>query len=260
MDYARHFRREVTAFEAAARAAVGADAAPPVPSCPGWTMSDLVVHLGKVHRGVAFVIEYGITQPVDVSEGTATLPGDRAGWPTDDGPTHAPVPSNMVDWFAEGADALATLFAERDPADPVWTWSREQTAGFWARMQSIEAAVHRWDAQGAVGEPRPIDPELAADAVVQTFQVMAPARRAWTSAPPGAGERFRFRRTDGPGDWTVTFDGATVAVTDGPGAVEIAGTASDLALFVWRRLPADRLDVTGDAALLDRYFTLVPPT
>ncbi|WP_219466745.1 hypothetical protein [Nonomuraea rhizosphaerae] len=41
--------------------------------------------------------------------------------------------------------------------------------------------------------------------------------------------------------------------------VEVAGTASDLMLFLWRRLPAGRLGVRGDREVLDRYFTLVPP-
>lgn len=257
MDYARHFRREVGQFETAARAAIGR--APLVPSCPGWTMSDLVAHLGQVHRGVAYLVENRITKPPELPEEIMARPGDRTGWPTDDGPTDAPTPVSIVDWFAEGADALATLFERRDPADPVWTWSAEHTVGFWARMQAIEAAVHRWDAEGAVGEAAPVDSELAADTVVQTFQVMAPARRAWKGAPAGEGERFRFRRTDGDGDWTVCFDGDDVLITTGPGDVEIAGTASDLALYLWQRVPADRLDVTGDAAVLDRYFTLVPP-
>lgn len=257
MDYARHFRREVAEFEAAARAAVGK--APLVSSCPGWTMSDLVAHLGQVHRGVAYLVANRITQPPELPEEIMSQPADRTGWPTDDGPTDAPMPVSIVDWFAEGAETLAALFAQREPADPVWTWSAEQTVGFWARMQTIEAAVHRWDAEGAVGEPAPIDAELAADTVVQTFEVMAPARRAWSGAPEGKGERFRFRRTDGDGDWTVLFDGNDVRITTGPADVEIAGTASDLALFLWQRVPADRLDVTGDATLPDRYFTLVPP-
>lgn len=88
----------------------------------------------------------------------------------------------------------------------------------------------------------------------QTFEVMAPARRAWTQAPPGAEERFTFRRTDGPGTWTVLFDGNDVRLMDGtePGDVRVAGTASDLMLFLWRRIPGDRLDVSGDPHMLDR--------
>jgi hypothetical protein len=41
--------------------------------------------------------------------------------------------------------------------------------------------------------------------------------------------------------------------------VAVRGSASDLLLFLWRRIPADRLEVYGDAALLPRYFELVPP-
>jgi hypothetical protein len=35
-------------------------------------------------------------------------------------------------------------------------------------------------------------------------------RQAVAKAPPGRGERFVFRRTDGPQAWTVRFDGAPV--------------------------------------------------
>ena len=42
--------------------------------------------------------------------------------------------------------------------------------------------------------------------------------------------------------------------------IELIGTASDLMLFLWHRIPADeRLGVVGPRAVLDRYFTLVPP-
>lgn len=78
----------------------------------------------------------------------------------------------------------------------------------------------------------------------------------------GHGERYRFRRTDGPESWTVVFSGDQVLLepgSTGPADVEASGTASDLALFLWRRLPPSALQVTGDAALLPYWFTLVPP-
>ncbi|MDJ0462762.1 SCP2 sterol-binding domain-containing protein [Streptomyces sp. H27-C3] len=92
---------------------------------------------------------------------------------------------------------------------------------------------------------------------------MAPARRAWQQAPSGAGEPFGFRQTDGKGSWTVRFEGADVRVAEGNSAaepcdVELAGTASDLMLLLWQRVPADRVEVKGDHDMLDRYFTLVP--
>jgi uncharacterized protein (TIGR03083 family) len=169
------------------------------------------------------------------------------------------MPAGLVDWFHDGAAILHGLFRDRDPDEAVWTWSQEHTVGFWARMQSIEAAIHRWDAEIAVGAPNPVDAELAADAVAQTFTVMAPFRRATQQAPAGAGERYRFRQTDGTGVWTVRFDGDDIDIGTGPGDVELAGSASDLMLFLWQRIPADWLDVTGDRDVLDRYFALVPP-
>ncbi|MEU1728139.1 maleylpyruvate isomerase N-terminal domain-containing protein [Actinomadura sp. ATCC 39365] len=262
MDHVAHFHREVRAFEAAARRATSAGGAPLVPSCPGWSVADLVIHLGAVHRHVHAVIDDrlpGLPDPADVA--VLGLPADFGDWPHPDrAPNTGPVPPAVLDWFAEGAARLGARFSAASPDDPAWTWSAAQTVGFWQRMQAIEAAVHRWDAENALGPAAPIDAAFAADAVTQVFEVMAPARRSWTQAPPGEGERYLFRQSDGPGRWAVCFDGDDVRLTgDSKGAVELAGTASDLLLHLWHRLPADRLDVRGDRALLDRYFTLVPP-
>ncbi|MEU0933820.1 maleylpyruvate isomerase family mycothiol-dependent enzyme [Embleya sp. NPDC005971] len=264
MDHISHFRREVRAFEAAARRGLNAPEAPVVPSCPEWTMSDLVVHLGGVHRFVARVVVAALAEPPPVTDiGIYALPEDRTGWPTPGGPTPTPgpLPPGLVDWFAAGAGELADAFAHTPAARTVWTWSAEQSVGFWLRMQTIEAAVHRWDAEQAVGAAAPVHAELAADAIAQHFEVMVPARRERGQAPPGSGEHLRFRQTDGPGDWALRLVGDEVRFgpAEGRGDVELAGTASDLALFLWGRLPVDRLTVTGDRDTADRYFTLVPP-
>ncbi|MFI7704592.1 maleylpyruvate isomerase family mycothiol-dependent enzyme [Nonomuraea sp. NPDC049480] len=263
MDRVSLFAREASAFQAAAREAAKSGSAPPVPSCPGWSMSDLVLHLGAVQRGVDVIIRDRLVGFPDRSAlAAAELPPDTAGWPlsSGQGPSLGPIPESLLDWFAEGAARLETRFRDHAPDAPVWTWSEEQTVGFWVRMQTIEAAVHRWDAENALGAASPIPGELAVDAVAQTFQVMAPVRRAWQQAPAGAGERYLFRRTDGPELWTVRFDGEHVRLSGGDDFdVELAGTASDLMLFLWQRIPADALDVQGDKSLLDRYFVLVPP-
>ncbi|MET9603645.1 maleylpyruvate isomerase family mycothiol-dependent enzyme [Streptomyces sp. NPDC006512] len=262
------FRSEAAAFdEAVRRAAGGGREAPLVPSCPGWSLSDLVGHLGGVQRYLAHVLRGKLTAAPDPSDlSLYAIPADpavRAAWPMPDRtPNRGPVPDALLDWSAAAAADLAGALSELGPDVPVWTWSPDRTSGFWARMQTIEQAVHRWDAETVTGDPAPLDPALAADAVAQTFEVMAPARRGWKPAPAGAGERYRFRRTDGPGSWTVEFTGdevRTEADGTGPVAVEAEGTASDLALFLWQRLPAARLEVTGDAPLLDHWFTLVPP-
>lgn len=119
-------------------------------------------------------------------------------------------------------------------------------------MQTIEAAVHRWDAQTGIGTPAPIDTELAVDAIEQNFAVMVPAHRAWAHPPQGTGETFRFHATDIDRAWTVRFDGDVLTVADGSASHEFAGTASDLALLLWHR-------VNADAPGVDTWFTLAPP-
>ncbi len=263
VDYIRHFGREVAAFEAAGREAVSFAAAPAVPSCPGWVMTDLILHLGMVHRLVARVVGGRMQEPP--AEGDRSwlgLPGEWRDWlPPGRAPQQSPVPAALLDWFQAGATELQGLFRAADPGERVWTWSADQSVGFWQRMQAIEAAVHRWDAQNAVGAAEPIDAALAADAIVQTFEVMTPIRRAVAKASPGQGERFMFQRTDGLGAWAVLFDADAVlfGAPEGNHDIRISGTASDLALFLWQRDVTGSLDVRGDSSLLSRYFTLVPP-
>ncbi|GII97303.1 hypothetical protein Ssi02_75340 [Sinosporangium siamense] len=223
-------------------------------------MNDLVMHLGGVHRQLIHLIGNRLPEPHDMTDITLLgLPEVSAGWPRpEDAPNTGPTPAGLLDWFAKGAALLGYLFTEAGPGDRVWTWSDDHTVGFWLRMQTIEAAVHRYDAELATGRPSPIHPDLAVDAVAQTFDIMVPARRAWRQAPPGGGERFRFRRDDGPEEWTVVFDGDQVRTGERFDTYDgdVTGTASELMLFLWQRVPAERLRVSGD---LGRYFSLAPP-
>lgn len=263
VDYVGHFCREVAAFEAAAGAAASSEAAPAVPSCPGWVVTDLVLHLGTVHRLVGRVIGERMQQPPRGGDRSwLGLAEDWTGWlPPGRAPQRSPVPAGLLGWFHVGAADLQERFRAADPGEQVWTWSADHSVGFWQRMQAIETAVHRWDAENAVGAAQPLDAALAADAIGQTFEVMAPMRRSVGKAPPGHGERFLFQRTDGPGTWVVQFDGDAVLLgtPDGHYDIQISGTAPDLALFLWQRAVTGKLDVQGDTSLLSRYFTLVPP-
>jgi hypothetical protein len=59
----------------------------------------------------------------------------------------------------------------------------------------------------------------------------------------------------------VEFDGDTVRL-GAPGdrhVIQVSGTASDLALFLWQRKVAAPLEVEGDVSLLSGYYVLVPP-
>ena len=263
VDHAGHFSREVAAFEAAGHVAAGFEAAPAVPSCPGWVVTDLVLHLGVVHRAVSRVIGERMQQPPERGDMPwLGLAEEWRGWlPPAHAPQRSPVPAGLLDWFHDGAADLAERFRTTAPGEQVWTWSADHSVGFWQRMQAIEAAVHRWDAENAVGAARPLDAALAADAIGQTFEVMAPLRRTVGKAPPGHGERYLLQRTDGPGRWALQFDGDAVLLGP-PGGhydIQISGTASDLALFLWQREVTSKLDIQDDTSLLSRYFALMPP-
>lgn len=249
MDLIAHFERETTAFHRAALMAALPATPPPVPACPDWTTDDLVRHLGRVQRYVNHIIVERLETPPPDRETPFAAPADASA-------------DDLADWFAEGATALAATFRSTDPKTLAWTWGEEQGVGFWLRMQTIEAAVHRWDLEGAIGSPQPVDEELAADGVAQFLDVVLPfRRRVKKEAASMAGERYRFRQTDGAGVWSIAFgpDGLRPLADDEQADVELAGTASELLLFLWHRIPGEPLVVNGDAKALQRFFELVPP-
>ena len=135
-----------------------------------------------------------------------------------------------------------------------------KTVGFWLRAQTVEAAVHRWDLEGAIGSPQPVDEELAADGIAEFLDAVIPFRRTTKKVPPMEGERYRFRQSDGSKVWSVALepDGPRPLGEDEKADAELVGTASDLLLFLWHRIPGEPLLVSGDAKALQRFFVLVP--
>src|SRR5687767_13910006 len=102
LDYLAHVRADGAAVLAALEVGTGAE---PVTACPGWTLRDLVEHLGSVHRWVTEIV--------------AT--GQRADAPDTAGVT------DLAGWFAEGVDRLLQTLAGADPATPAWTFTTDRT-------------------------------------------------------------------------------------------------------------------------------------
>jgi predicted lipid carrier protein YhbT len=122
-----------------------------------------------------------------------------------------------------------------------------------------ETSVHCWDAQAANGVAEPVPAERAADGVDEYMDAIIHDNRAVLEdegrLPAYAGERCAFHRTDGEGDWLVEFVPAEIRVHRGTGPADVtaAGPVSDLFLFLYGRVSPDRLEVSGDASLLDRW-------
>jgi len=235
----------------AAGGGVGADAAAdpldaPVPTCPAWTLGDLLGHLGDVYDRV-----------------TRNLPRGTVERPESELATLPPTGPALLDWWDERYAKVLAVLEQVDPELPAWNpWPQAKNAGFWLRRMAHETAVHRWDAQLAVGLPEPVDAPLAADGVLEVLDSWLPAGR-------------RRGRTDVSGlvalcahdlgrEWYVRLRGAGIAVLDTDTILDdtayreravASGTASDLVLALYGRVPFDGLSVQGDQRLLDALRT-----
>ena len=263
------FYREAFDRESAALSSLtGADYSAPVPSCPGWTVGILLAHLTGIYARVRFLARNRVREETAISFEMLELPADfgvlyeaaRSGAPAYPTPPQLPaLQALFTDTAAEMAAALWNL----DPAEELWnSFAAEPKAGFWQRRMALETAVHRWDAQLALGVPKPIEPGLAVEGIEETYDVLLAHRRRRTPAVLiGRGETYHLHRTDGPGEWLVEFlpEQPVVRREHAKGDIALRGSASDLLLWLWQRMPADQLEVFGDATLIEHYFRLVPP-
>jgi uncharacterized protein (TIGR03083 family) len=236
MDADRYLEALARESEALADAAAAAGPDAPVPTVEGWTVADLLAHCASGDLWARRIVE-----------------SDTPERASHDLPPDAPTGAALVPYFREGARQLVDLMGATDPAKSVWTFSpTDRTARFWRRRRANETAVHRFDAQSAAGAASPIDAELAADGIDEFLTVFV-ARFGTDVAT--AGETLHFHCTDVDGEWLVQREGDELRITreHAKGDVAARGSASDLFLFVWGRVPAERLEVFGDEAALERF-------
>jgi uncharacterized protein (TIGR03083 family) len=125
---------------------------PAVPSCPGWTVADLVRH-------VAMVYEHKVQ----------VMAANR--WP-DPWPPPEPEEREPLDLLGEAKAELFAEFARHDVTEPTTTFSPDDaTIGFWIRRMAHEAAIHRYDAELAHHEPGRIPEDEAVDGIDELLRV-----------------------------------------------------------------------------------------
>ncbi len=192
-----------------------------VPSCPDWSVRDLAWHVGRVQRFWGYHVRSGDTEPDLASEREpGPAPGDE-----------------LRAWLrASTAELLDALDAT--PWDrAAWTWWHDdRTVGAIARHQVQEVAVHRWDAQRATGEERPL-PTAVADDGVDEFLWIA---RQFGEPPP-----IELRALD---------TGHAFATAPGEPRTRVTATASDLVLLLYGRVGPAEVDVEGDANALAQFL------
>ena len=240
-----------------ARLSAGADRvlpSDPVPTCPQWTVHELVEHLGGVQRWAAAIVTGGLLRNPPDDE-VATLfapPDDRA---------------KLLPWFRQGARelVLALRAAPDDLRALVFLKNAPPARRFWARRQAHEATIHRVDVLAARLGRIPSTAEaaiptaLALDGIDELIGGFVPRRssRLRTDEP--------FRMAIAPRDADL---GWTVAVSDQPPVVTagvdpeahavLTGSAAALYLGLWNR--GDDIAETGTVDALGHWREQVTVT
>lgn len=241
----------------------GADPALPVPSCPGWSADDLLWHLGG-----------------DVQHFWSWIVTNRPEPPHNYPEPHRPDGHAATLLFFDRAhEDLMFRLRNAEPAEVAWSWAadpRLHTVAFTLRRQAHEALIHRVDAELTIGERTPIDPDLAADGVLECLEVMYAGLPPWGSFTPD-GTRITVEMTDvgrrlllGLGVFTgrnprtgLVEDSDDVQLIDrahekeGDADLAIWGTAEQLDLWLWHRGEAHGVQIAGDEPVRERLGRLL---
>jgi uncharacterized protein (TIGR03083 family) len=249
-DLLRLIDERSTAFRAAVMSAPGLDLR--VPTCPEWTLLALVQHLGEVQRFWAAAVNAGpaADPPAESpSEGIDAAPREREA---------------LLAWSAASTRQLLDALREAGSDRGCWTWWGEsqspQTSGAVARHQVQEVAVHTYDAQITLGAPQPLPDEAALDGVEEFLSTCV----AWTQPWPHEAAVVDFHATEGR-SWRLSLsaDGARSARLPAPATLPAAGqgpdaatasargTANEVVLVLYDRIPINSLQLGGDRRLFD---------
>lgn len=202
-----------------------------VPSCPGWTVADLLYHLYEVQ----YLWNRVTSERRDTFEGMKM-------------PTR-PADDRLAD-LVRGEHAGYAAMLRAFPADtPIATWTGPQTLSWLIRRMAQEIAVHRVDAESASGAAAPIDPALASDGIDEFLEFFLNTRHGTV------GGSVHIHCTDVAGEWTIreSADGFDVTREHAKGDCAIRGAAHDILLALWRRAPLANCDVVGDVAVAERF-------
>ncbi|MFE9498230.1 maleylpyruvate isomerase family mycothiol-dependent enzyme [Streptomyces collinus] len=233
----------------------GADLAGIVPTCPDWSLEDLVRHMGGALRWVNALVR---------ERAQEDIPFDRiplCGGPQERGDTAA-----LDAWLGATGDLVVEALREAGPDTQVWSWAGIPTSGFWARRMAHEITVHRADATLAAGLPYAVAPDIAADALDEWLQVVEWVQR--TASDPsaaelrGPGRTIHLHATDpDPGlnaEWLIELGEDGVAWRRGheKATVALRGALTPLLLAFYRRLPLDApgLEVLGEREVLEFWL------
>jgi hypothetical protein len=118
-----------------------------------------------------------------------------------------------------------------------------------------ETAVHAWDAHSATGKMAEINAALASDGIDEFVHVMVMSNMREEEGPLSGSVHIHC--TDVDGEWLIVPTGTSdVVVTreHSKGDCAIRGSASQLLLGLWRRIPMSTLEVIGSAGVAEQFL------
>jgi uncharacterized protein (TIGR03083 family) len=209
-----------------------------VPTCPEWTVEDLVRHVGEVYLHK--------TECMRQQRSPRPWPPDLSG---ED-------PLDLLDRTYAG---LIGEFDARPPASSAFTWYEpEQTVGFWIRRMAQATVMHRVDTELALaGAVSQIPEDLAVDGIDEVLErFLGYLSRRWkddfATSLPQSDQAPVLVATDGYG-WLVraTPEGVEIdiATPRASAAATVSGDPVPLLLWLWRR-DERGVEIDGDQKLV----------
>jgi uncharacterized protein (TIGR03083 family) len=224
-----------------------ADPSTPVPTCPGWTLRQLLRHVGRGHRWAAQIVDDRLADYLD----PRSVPNGK---PPDD-------LDGAIEWLNDSAHSVVDAVERAGADDPVWTFLGPRPAAWWIRRRLHEATVHRADAALALGQEFGLDPELATDGLTEWLERVV-VQATDEPLPLAGGQTLHLHASDG-GEWTLRGNrlGLELAQEHTPAAdATVTARATPLLLAVVRRLPADdsQIAVAGDGGVWQTWLDRTP--
>jgi uncharacterized protein (TIGR03083 family) len=191
-------------------------------------MSDLVFHLGQVHRFWANTI-------------IAASPDQRPeeNWVDVDD-------AELATWATTQCENLIDAISSHSEG-PCWTWWGEPaTTAAVARHQVFEATLHGWDGVNAANERYVINPALALDGIQEFLEVMTPSI--------GVPQDYRIVLNATDGGAPISFGSPTSP------SVTLTADASTLLLMLFHRVDLESVVIEGDRQLAESWLALADLT
>lgn len=227
----------------------------PVPTCPGWTVRDLVVHLGVVQRWARAIL----TGQDPLRARDAHMAHEAQATATPD----------LLDWLDEGAVELlnALAVAPDDLEVMFFLENAPPPRRAWARRQCHEAMMHAVDAMSArLGRPPRADQlwfssALALDGIDELLRGFLPRARSDLRSPHPRSVAIHARDDGAVHTWLLNIGDGPTQVSYLAGASptevraddEVSAEAAPLYLALWNRGGDPPADVADPADWLSTW-------